>query len=302
MWGIHQPVVGLCCSNTGTIATAMFGWLDPDQSGESCMPAAHLALAADVGLDASIGVFDFTDTCSATSLAPFILGLRTYFEDIKGLISIEAIDSLTPLRWRSDLPDFETQSGGQLDERVAFWTHQVQTSFSEASSSSSRTPPSLSDTALVSYETMSSPLRATIVEDEQFHGANIRAPQEARATNVKGRGPQQLSSKKSSKRTSPSPQSLSEVRITTSSRLPSPYSNSQFAVLSDTGLIYSMSISNWLFERNAFAVGRITIRSEELAKNTGINKMAKIYDEMTAFTWSDIIKTIVSLQDYHYFS
>ncbi|KAG2366678.1 hypothetical protein BDR07DRAFT_442141 [Suillus spraguei] len=228
VWGICQPVVGLCCSSTGTIAMAIFGWLDPDQSEEGHMPVAHLALAADIGLDSSMGVFDFTDTCSAINLAQFILGLRTHFEDIKGSMSIEAVDSLTPLHWRSDLPDFETQSGGLLDEQVASWTHQVhvETSSSEASSSSSpRTPPLLSDTALVSYETMSSPLLATIVEDEQVHGANIRAPQEARAINMKGRGPQPSSSKKSSKRTSPTPRSL-EVRTSTSSRAPSPYPNS----------------------------------------------------------------------------
>jgi hypothetical protein len=85
----------------------------------------HLALAADDHLDPSMGVFDFTDTRSSISLARFVLGLRTHFEDIKGAISIEAIDSLTPLHWRSDLPDFETQFGVQLDERVASWTHQV---------------------------------------------------------------------------------------------------------------------------------------------------------------------------------
>ncbi|KAG2351954.1 hypothetical protein BDR07DRAFT_1499783 [Suillus spraguei] len=292
VWGIRQPVVGLCCSSTGTIATAIFGWLDPDQSEE-----AHLALAADIGLDSYMGVFDFTDTCSAINLAQFILGLRTHFEDIKGSMSIEAVDSLTPLHWRSDLHDFETQSGGPLDERVASWTHQVhvETSSSEASSSSSpRTPPLLSDTALVSYETMSSPLLATIVEDEQVHGANIRAPQEARAINVKGRGPQPSSSKRSSKRTSPTPRSLSEVRTSTSSRAPSPYPNSQFAALSDTGLDDSMTLSNWLFERNAFTVGRIPVQSEELAKKTGINTMVELYDKITEFSWSDDIRTILS--------
>ncbi|KAG2361293.1 hypothetical protein BDR07DRAFT_1359144 [Suillus spraguei] len=297
VWGIRQPVVGLCCSSTGTIATAIFGWLDPDQSEKGHMPAAHLALAADIGLDSSMGVFDFTDTCSAINLAQFILGLRTQFEDIKGSISIEAVDSLTPLHWRSDLPDFETQSGGLLDERVASWTHQVhvETSSSEASSSSSPpTPPLLSDTALVSYETMSSPLLATIVEDEQVHGANIRAPQEARAINVKGRGPQPSSSKRSSKRTSPTPRSLSEVKTSTSSRAPSPYPNSQFAALSDTGLGDSMTLSNWLFERNAFTVGRIPVQSEELAKKTGINTMVELYDKMTEFSWSDDIRTILS--------
>ncbi|KAG2358646.1 hypothetical protein BDR07DRAFT_1462916 [Suillus spraguei] len=288
VWGIRQPVVSLCCSGTGTIATAIFGWLDSNRSEEGRMPAAHLALAADIGVDASMGVFDFSDTHSAISLAQFVLGLRTHFEDIKGATSIEAVDFLTPLHWRSDLPDFETQSGGQLDERVASWTHQihVQMSSSEASSSSSpHTPPPLCDTALVSYETMSPPLLATIVEDEQVHGANIRVPQEAHMTDVKGRGRElrPSSSKKSSKRTSSS----------TSSRAPSPYPNSQFAALLDTGLNDNVTLSNWLFERNAFTVGRITVRSEELAKNTGINKMVEIYDEITAFTWSDNIKTIL---------
>jgi hypothetical protein len=46
VWGLREPVVGLCCSNTGTTATAIFGWLDPDQSDEGCMvshtPIHHL--------------------------------------------------------------------------------------------------------------------------------------------------------------------------------------------------------------------------------------------------------------------
>jgi hypothetical protein len=37
VWGIRQPVVGLCCSRTGTIATAIFGWLESDQSEEGRM-------------------------------------------------------------------------------------------------------------------------------------------------------------------------------------------------------------------------------------------------------------------------
>ncbi|KAG2029592.1 hypothetical protein BDR03DRAFT_987657 [Suillus americanus] len=284
---------------TGTIATAIFGWLDSDQSEEGRM-ATHLALAEDVRLDPSMGVFDFTDTRSAISLAQFVLGLRTHSQDIKGAISIEAVDSLTPLHWRSDLPDFETQFWGQSDERVASWTHQihVQTSsrHDEASSSSSpRTPSPTLDTAIVSYETMSSPLLRTIVEDEQVDGANIRLPQETRATNVKGRGRRSRPSslKNSSKRTSASSQPLSEVRTLASSRASSPYPNSQFAALSDTGLKDSVSISNWLFERHAFTVGRIPVLSKEQANKTGINAMVEIYDKITAFTWSDNIKTIL---------
>ena len=31
VWGIREPVVGLCCSNAGTTATAMFGWLESEE-------------------------------------------------------------------------------------------------------------------------------------------------------------------------------------------------------------------------------------------------------------------------------
>ncbi|KAG2753445.1 hypothetical protein P692DRAFT_201929235 [Suillus brevipes Sb2] len=178
VWGIRQPVVGLCCSSTGTIATAIFGWLESDQSEEGRMPTAHLALAADIRSDPLMGVFDFTDTSSAISLAQFVLGLRTHFEDIKGATSIEAVDSLTPFHWRSDVPDFETQFWGQSDERVASWTNQLkcERSSSEASSPSTlRTPSPLLDTARVSYETMGSSSLPTVVEDEHVHGANTRS-------------------------------------------------------------------------------------------------------------------------------
>ena len=44
VWGIREPVVGMCCSNTGTIATTIFGWLDYDQSGEGCMVGQTIIL------------------------------------------------------------------------------------------------------------------------------------------------------------------------------------------------------------------------------------------------------------------
>ncbi|KAG2756650.1 hypothetical protein P692DRAFT_20868302 [Suillus brevipes Sb2] len=284
VWGIHQPVVGLCCSSTGTIATAIFGWLESDQSEEGRMPTAHLALAADIRADPLMGVFDFTDTSSAISLAQFVLGLRTHFEDIKGATSIEAVDSLTPFHWRSDLPDFETQFWGQSDERVASWTNQVhvQTSSSEASSSSTpRTPSPLLDTARV-YETTSSPLLPTIVEDEQDHGVNIRL-QDYRATKAKGRGKgsQSLSLEDSS-------QPQSEV---VSLRA---LSNSQFTGLSDNGLGDKASISNWLFERHACTIGRIKIKSGAQANKTEINAMVDLYDQITASIGSKEIEVILS--------
>jgi hypothetical protein len=71
------------------------------------------------------GGVDFTDTSSAISLTQFVLGLRTHFEDIKGATSIEAVDSLTPFQWRSDVYDSGTQFWRQSDEQVASWIHQV---------------------------------------------------------------------------------------------------------------------------------------------------------------------------------
>jgi hypothetical protein len=141
VWGVREPVVGLCCSNTGKTATAVFGWFDPDQLDECCMvsqisthyfsiltllkPVAHIALAASHLLDPLMGVFDFTDPSSAISLAQFVLRLRGHFEDIKRITSIESVNSLAPCRWRSDIPDFKTQIDARLEDRVASWTHQV---------------------------------------------------------------------------------------------------------------------------------------------------------------------------------
>ncbi|KAG2031074.1 hypothetical protein BDR03DRAFT_986662 [Suillus americanus] len=221
VWGIRHPEVGLCCSRTGTVATAIFAWLDSDQSEE--------------GRKSEINTYFSTLTLPEAYSAP-----RFSSRYIKGAISIEAVDSLTLFHWRSDLPDFETQHEGQLDERVASRTYQVHV---QTSSSPSSQPP--------------------------------------------------------------------EVRSSTSSRAPSPYPNLQyearfladycsmtifvprFAALSDTGLNDSVTISNWLFERHAFTVGRIPIFSEELENTTRINAMVKTYDQMTAFTWSDNIIAIL---------
>lgn len=70
-----------------------------------------------------MGVFDFTDLQSVTSLAQFVLRLRTHYQDVKDATSIEAVNSVPSLCWRSDLPDFENQIGEQFDGRVASWTH-----------------------------------------------------------------------------------------------------------------------------------------------------------------------------------
>jgi hypothetical protein len=62
-----------------------------------------------------------------------------------------------------------------------------------------------------------------------------------------------------------------------------------------------VNVSNWLFERNAFTVGRIAIPFDSpLAEESGINEMIKIYDAVTAFTWSDVVRSTVSPRGFFY--
>jgi len=90
VWVIHQPVVGLFCSSTGTISTAIFGLRRVRGRSHGkftihpcfvCWP--FLKPAADDRLDPFMSIFDFTDTHSAVCLVEFVLGLRSHFQDIK---------------------------------------------------------------------------------------------------------------------------------------------------------------------------------------------------------------------------
>ncbi|KIK37733.1 hypothetical protein CY34DRAFT_444009 [Suillus luteus UH-Slu-Lm8-n1] len=129
---------------------------------------------------------------------------------------------------------------------------------------------------------MSSPLFPTIAEDEQVDGANIWL-QDSRATKAKGRrkGSQSLSLKDWS-------QPQSEVVSLHA------LSDSRFTSLSDNGLCDKASISNWLFERHAYTIGRIKIAYETLANKTKINAMVDLYDQITASIGSKGIKVILS--------
>ena len=60
-------------------------------------------------------------------------------------------------------------------------------------------------------------------------------------------------------------------------------------------------MSNWLFERCAFTVGRIVISpGGNLAMDSGVNEMIQVYDAITAFTWSDDVRPTVSPRDCVY--
>ncbi|KAG0696443.1 hypothetical protein DFH29DRAFT_879354 [Suillus ampliporus] len=200
-------------------------------------------------------------------------GVAESFQDIKGATSIEAVDSLTSLHWRSDLPDFKTQFGGHLEERVASWTHHVHvhTSSSESSSYTRRTPSPLSDPALVSYENMSSQNLAIIVEEEQCPSAAQGDTCDGGEDTRKGVATTVL-----------------EELITEVS-----FALITLAGLSDAGLVDVLTVSNWLFERMAFTVGRISLPKEP-QHESAINEMVQTYDQMTAFAWSDQVQTILS--------
>ncbi|KAH7923386.1 hypothetical protein BV22DRAFT_1093046 [Leucogyrophana mollusca] len=80
--------------------------------------------------------------------------------------------------------------------------------------------------------------------------------------------------------------SLSRSSATGTTRL----ANSVFATMTDTGLDNDLSISNWLFERGAFTIGRIRLPGET-AEEKDINEKIAFYDEMTAFSWPDSWKS-----------
>ncbi|OAX38629.1 hypothetical protein K503DRAFT_717925 [Rhizopogon vinicolor AM-OR11-026] len=289
VWGVREPVVGLCCSNTGTTATAIFGWLDSHQSEEGRMPVAHLALAGGDSLDPSMGVFDFTDSCSAIPMAQFVLRLRSHFQDIKDITSIEAVSSLTSFHWRSDLPDFESQMGGQLEDRVAAWTHQVHvhTGSSEISSSGPRTPSPLSNPVIFLSTEQMSPQDLETIHEDAVGGSKASAPRSTLAAGKTkpGSSSRPPTSKNASQRSSERSHKKSSSRL----------SNSVFAAKSDVGLVGEVNISSWLFERNAFTVGRIPIPLDSpLAEESGVSEMITIYDAVTAFTWSDVVRPTLS--------
>ncbi|OJA12721.1 hypothetical protein AZE42_02880, partial [Rhizopogon vesiculosus] len=226
-------------------------------------------------------------------MAQFVLRLRSHFQVIKDITSIEAVNSLTPFHWRSDLPDFETQMGGQLEDRVAAWTHQVHvhTGSSETSSSSEpRTPSPLSDPVVFLSPEQMSPQDLEIIHEDAVGGAKASAPRSTLAAGKTKLG--SLSRPPTSK--SASQRSSERSHKKSSSRL----SNSVFAAKSDVGLVEEVNISSWLFERNAFTVGRIAIPLDSpLAEESGINEMIKIYDAVTAFTWSDVVRPTLSKFD-----
>jgi hypothetical protein len=57
-----------------------------------------------------------------------------------------------------------------------------------------------------------------------------------------------------------------------------------FANCSDCGLDTDISISNWLFERRAFTIGRIVLNGNN-PEEEEINGMIKCYDRLTDFCW-----------------
>ncbi|KAH7923387.1 hypothetical protein BV22DRAFT_1093049 [Leucogyrophana mollusca] len=134
----------------------------------------------------------------------------------------------------------------------------------------------------------------------QVSKSQLQLPVEPSETSSRGRQSSRGGSSSQSKKTNslskprtqeePKPQararSLSRSSATGTTRL----ANSVFASLTDSGLDSDLSISNWLFERGAFTVGRIKLPGET-AEEKDINEKIAFYDEMTAFSWPDSWKS-----------
>ena len=56
------------------------------------------------------------------------------------------------------------------------------------------------------------------------------------------------------------------------------------------------TISNWLFERRAFVIGRI-LMDGKTEEEEEINKMIKLYDELTEFCWPPGWRKLVSFSN-----
>ncbi|EGO28978.1 hypothetical protein SERLADRAFT_456299, partial [Serpula lacrymans var. lacrymans S7.9] len=297
VWHIDQPVIGIIFQGTGTVGQVLFGWLDHDSGTSGDLPGVHIACASPNSQPkASLGIFDLTDPVAAISLAQFVLGLSSYFKDLINATSVTSVDADPSLHWRSDLIDISSESGEQWKERVSRWACDVHVSTcasSDTSSSPPRTPPLHATRSQPSYwsPAMSSTNLGTIHEEGHDE------PRSSKYTlSVKVDGTQ--SDRKVSIDTSPPGNQHAVSQQSSSKKSNTDLSNSSFAMKSENGLDEELSITNWLFDRRAFTIGRILLTS--FAHNPGlqakeINEKITFYDETTKFCWPSSWKTLSDL-------
>ncbi|KAK0193447.1 hypothetical protein F5146DRAFT_1134116 [Armillaria mellea] len=98
-WGVVEPVIGIVLSAAGYVGRVVLGWSGEAIRDPDVLPMVHFAHADGTRTDASIGVYDLTDTESALKFAQFILSLRTHVEAVVAQCNQRVFKRLP---WRSD--------------------------------------------------------------------------------------------------------------------------------------------------------------------------------------------------------
>ncbi|KIJ61469.1 hypothetical protein HYDPIDRAFT_42675 [Hydnomerulius pinastri MD-312] len=276
LWGIDEPVVGIECSKYGTMARVFLGWLSDERAHNCSLPIVHIARCIASAPSDAIGLFDLTQPASALALAQFILGLDCHFRAIvSGRVLKSELDTLC---WRADhfheCPNkFEgDHDGEQWKDRIVKWVQDVDKL----------------DVAELPYKPSHHDLALPIPIMEFSKLADIpEAPEQSGSVHD-----DRIDRGRSRTRKSGS----AKPENTAQSRSQSRYSNSRFARGDGGDLDGDASINTWLFERNAFTIGRIKL-SGEATDSAEINAMIDHYDSMTKFVWPQTWNAEVKLPE-----
>ncbi|KAH7905544.1 hypothetical protein BJ138DRAFT_1228738 [Hygrophoropsis aurantiaca] len=272
-WGIREPAVGIILANTATIGQIVLGWLDDsDCSSPDQLPTPHLAFAAtDSSPKLELGVFDLADPLSTFTFSQFVLNLRGHYEDICSAMSIGALESSNSVSWRSDLVRISAGSGEQWGGNVSRWSANVHVQSTSSTTSSPPFPLTPSPSSGLSALALDPPSDmadlSVINEADIEHDTRSRPP-----TPKKSRGRRAPTVKANLHVLEPDPANRSLAM--------------HVQALSDSGLDDRPSISNWLYERKAFTVGRIKLPPNE-AEAQDINQKIELYDRMTDLRWPE---------------
>ncbi|OBZ67404.1 hypothetical protein A0H81_12682 [Grifola frondosa] len=290
VWGINEPVVGIFIPKTGAIAHVLLGWLDSEDLGsedDDILPVPHIACGGAYKPYPAQGKFDLADPVHMLQFAQFVLSLQSSFE---GIINDSRSPQIQELSWRCDgAPSVASHEDEECD-RVKEWLRSVPPDSGESSDSSTdssepHTPSSKSfeDASITivcdmprksALKSSSSSTKAAIdiprfvtVPDDGSPASIVEVGDE----NVDEKTKESAMAKaSSSKGSAPKPKSA--------------ISSSSLGNRPTGGMLESLTISTWLFERGVLliACAKVTGKSEEQKE---INAMVELYNDMTAFVW-----------------
>ncbi|OBZ67504.1 hypothetical protein A0H81_12700 [Grifola frondosa] len=290
VWGINEPVVGIFISKTGAIAHVLLGWLDSEDLGSEdndFLPVPHIACGGGYKPYPAQGRFDLADPVHMLQFAQFVLSLESSFE---GIINGSRSPQIQELSWRCDgAPSVASHEDEECD-RVKEWLRSVPPDSEESSDSSTDssepyTPSSKSfDDASITI-VFDMPRKSALESSSSSTKAAsdiprfVTVPDDGSPASIVEVGDENVDEKtkesavakaSSSKGSAPKPKSA--------------ISSSSLGNRPNRGLLESLTISTWLFERGVLLIARAMmpgLSKEEIE----INAMVELYNKMTAFVW-----------------